>query len=764
MSKTKAVILAGGYGTRLRPITCTRPKPLSTILGEPVIGRLIKQLSKNGICEIVVSAMYMSEQIEKYVHTFNDMNIKIIVEDKPLGSAGGTKYASNLLDLQSDDELLILSGDGIFDFDLQKALMFHRNKKSDVTILTYRTEIPLEYGVILSNDDGRIYSFSEKPSWSEVRSNTINTGIYIINKNILDYIPDERFFDFSKDLFPHILCTHKKMYEYEGKGYWCDIGDISAYFKCNMDALTGKIKYSSKNNIRSAPLPHYIADSARINSGAEIEQYSIINDNVNISKNTTIEASVILENVFVGENSKIRNSIICENCIIGNNVVINPGCTIGANTIIEDDVIVNESVCIWPNKVLKKGFFVTQDVKFENKQNRILLDEGYYAGSSNESINTEHITRLGKAISNVITKKKKESLPNSSCRIGVLHNGESSCALVAETLICAIKSSGIKSYSFLSGFEAQAKFAAETFMTDAVIYVTSNESEIVLKIYKNSSYISKTDIEREIETEYRNPTAQIISEIYDTVYIDSLQIEYYSALLKAATKSLCVNDITSLKGISCYFPDLKNNNCPNTVIKNVITELGGQINQYNKESNIVISVSDSGLNATLEQKNDETVYFDTFHISAALSLYAKRHISHTQIADEQFNLIPELKTSVDKYDMCNSILQILCILKSEKKDLIRLFKELPPFTVNIKEISTEESGGEKRASVMKELYKDFSDYINLSNDDGINLIFENGNVTVVPRRTGGFKIITEAINTECAKEIAGMIENKIKNI
>ena len=197
----KAVIMAGGEGTRLRPLTCNRPKPMVPIVNKPVMEHIIELLKKYELADVAVTLQYLPDMIKDYFGDGKEfgINLRYYVEDKPMGTAGSVKNAEEFL----DDTFIVISGDALTDIDLKKAIDFHFSKGSIATLVLKKVDIPLEYGVVVTDENGRITRFLEKPSWGEVFSDTVNTGIYILSPEVLGYFNKNEMFDFSKDLFPY---------------------------------------------------------------------------------------------------------------------------------------------------------------------------------------------------------------------------------------------------------------------------------------------------------------------------------------------------------------------------------------------------------------------------------------------------------------------------------------------------------------------------------------------------------------------------------
>src|ERR1700677_426916 len=235
----KGVLMAGGEGSRLRPLTSRRPKPLAPVAGKPVMEHIIGLLRRHGITEIVATLHYLADEVESYFDSGSDFGVTMeyVVEDTPLGTAGAVKMAAKLL---AGETFIVISGDALTDIDLTALIEHHRREGNDVTIALQRVTNPLEFGVVVTDENGRITRFLEKPSWGEVFSDTINTGIYVLEPDILERMIRGRNYDFSKDLFPEMLRDGAKLGAYIIDAYWPDIGNLEQYQQANYDALEGK--------------------------------------------------------------------------------------------------------------------------------------------------------------------------------------------------------------------------------------------------------------------------------------------------------------------------------------------------------------------------------------------------------------------------------------------------------------------------------------------------------------------------------------------
>ncbi|HEV2713596.1 MAG TPA: nucleotidyltransferase family protein [Gaiellaceae bacterium] len=235
----KAVVMAGGEGTRLRPLTSNQPKPMVSIVGKPCMEHIIELARGHGFEDVIVTVAFLPQAIRSYFGDGSSLgiNIEYSVEESPLGTAGSVRLASGLL----DDTFLVISGDALCDFDLAKLVEFHRERGAAATIALKRVENPLEFGIVVTDSDGRVERFLEKPSWSQVFSDTINTGVYVLEPGVLKHVPTDRAYDFSKELFPLLLEMGRPLYGFITEGYWQDIGNLAQYRQANFDALDGNV-------------------------------------------------------------------------------------------------------------------------------------------------------------------------------------------------------------------------------------------------------------------------------------------------------------------------------------------------------------------------------------------------------------------------------------------------------------------------------------------------------------------------------------------
>ncbi|MEY2407144.1 MAG: mannose-phosphate guanylyltransferase / phosphomannomutase, partial [Acidimicrobiaceae bacterium] len=235
----KAVIMAGGEGSRLRPLTSNQPKPMMPLVNLPMMEHIIGLLKRHGFDEIVVTLAFMPNAIRTYFGDGSEFGVRMVyaTEEEPLGTAGSVRNAMAEL----DDRFLVISGDVLTDIDLSKMVAAHDEKGALATIGLVAVENPLEFGIVITRDDGSVERFLEKPTWGQVFSDTINTGIFMLEPEIFDYIAPDRPVDFSSEVFPQLLADGKPIYGAVAEGYWEDVGTVEAYVKAHKDSLDGKV-------------------------------------------------------------------------------------------------------------------------------------------------------------------------------------------------------------------------------------------------------------------------------------------------------------------------------------------------------------------------------------------------------------------------------------------------------------------------------------------------------------------------------------------
>ena len=405
----KAVIMAGGEGSRLRPLTCNRPKPMVPIANKPVMEHIIELLKKYGIRDIAVTLQYMPEIIKDYFSDGSEfgVNLKYFTEDVPLGTAGSVKNAENFL----DETFIVISGDALTDINLDKALEFHKKSSAIATLVLKKVENPIEYGVVVTDRIGRITRFLEKPSWGEVFSDTVNTGIYVLAPEVLSYIKPNQRFDFSKDLFPILLNQNKPMYGFVTDDYWCDIGDLEAYVSVQNDILDKKVDIQidaieirqgvwvadgaivSKEAIIKPPV--IIGKNSVIRGGSSIGSYCIIGEGSHIDEGSSIKKSILSKGCVIKSKTQLRGCVLCNKVQFKEKASAFEGSVVGDNCIVGKNSVIKPGIKIWPNKNIESGIDINSNLVWGSKYSKNLFGNRGILGEINMDITPEFASKLG---------------------------------------------------------------------------------------------------------------------------------------------------------------------------------------------------------------------------------------------------------------------------------------------------------------------------------------------------------------------------------
>ncbi len=412
----KAVVMAGGFGTRIQPLTTSLPKPMIPILNVPMMEYILESVKKAGITDIVILLYFMPDVIKNH---FGDgkkfgVNINYVLPDDDYGTAGAVKQGEKFL----DDDFIVISGDLVTDFDLNEVIGFHYTKGGQATICLTSVDDPLQFGVVITDKDGRILRFLEKPGWGEVFSDTINTGIYVFKRDVLKLIPEKSNFDFSKDLFPSMMNRGIELYGFNAKGYWRDVGNPNSYREVFGDIFSGIVKLPVRGNrIRDniyvgentvfdgASLEGFvvIGNNVLINADSKISNSSIGN-NVEIGRNTIIENCVIWDNVRIGSNCVIKNAVFCNGVMAGRGVQIHSGGIVAENTEIGNYVVFEKDIMVWPNKQIEEDSILSSNLIWGDKWKKSIFEGGVVSAQTNVELSPELCAKLGAALGSSLPK------------------------------------------------------------------------------------------------------------------------------------------------------------------------------------------------------------------------------------------------------------------------------------------------------------------------------------------------------------------------
>ncbi|MCL6587946.1 MAG: NTP transferase domain-containing protein [Anoxybacillus sp.] len=411
----KAIIMAGGRGTRLRPLTCDVPKPMVPLVGKPVLEYAIDWLKRFGVTDIAITIHYLGETIKTY---FGDgsrfgVNICYFEEQEPLGTAGSIKNAMSFI----DDTFLVVSGDALTDIDLLEAMAFHRERGALATIVATKQKNPLDYGGMITASDGRVKQLIEKPKWNEVCSDLVNTGIYLFEREIFQYMKEDKC-DFSNDIFPYVMQQNAPLYAFFADGYWLDIGSIEQYRKAHIDLLNKRVNVSFPGQ---EVFPHvWVGQGAKIEDGAvivgpafigeggcvrkyaKIDPYTVIGANVHIGEHTSVKRSIIWDRVYIGRYAELRGSLVANDTYVANRAELLEQSVIGSHCTVQPNVHVKPNTKIWPNKTIVEGTVVHSSLFWGTDAAQPLFGVRGISGIANVEMTPEYASKLGAAYGSIL--------------------------------------------------------------------------------------------------------------------------------------------------------------------------------------------------------------------------------------------------------------------------------------------------------------------------------------------------------------------------
>jgi len=370
----------------------------------------IELLKRYGITDIVVTLYYLADEIEGYFGDGSELGVNLIytVEDTPLGTAGSVKKAEEYL---KDDTFIIVSGDALTDLDVEKALAFHKEKGSVATLVLQHVDNPLEFGVVITDDNGRIRRFLEKPSWGEVFSDTVNTGMYILEPSIFEYMQHDKSYDWSQDIFPQLLTEEKPMFGYVLGEYWTDVGSLQQYRQAQYEMLGGMTTLPIEGRREGGDIwigtgteidpnarivgPVCIGKNCRIKADAHIGPDTVIGDNCLIEEGATLQRAIVWDSNYIGARSRLTGCTVCFRCTIKEDVDVQEGAVVGDRCHIEANSTIRPLIKLWPDKIIEAGSVVTMSLIWGSKWQGALFRNLGVSGIANVEMTPDFACKLG---------------------------------------------------------------------------------------------------------------------------------------------------------------------------------------------------------------------------------------------------------------------------------------------------------------------------------------------------------------------------------
>ncbi len=415
----RAVVMAGGEGTRLRPMTANQPKPLLPVVNRPIMEHVLLLLRRHQITDTVVTVQFLASSVRNY---FGDgaelgMSLSYATEEKPLGTAGSVKNAEDAL---RGEPFLVISGDALTDADLTSLLAFHRERRALVTVALKRVPDPLDFGIVIVDEAARIQRFLEKPTWGQVFSDLVNTGIYVIEPEVLDLVAPGASVDWAADVFPHLLEQGLPMYGWLLEDYWEDVGTPESYLRVQADVLNRQVDVEV-DGFEVAPGiwigegaevdpsvtlkgPLYLGRNCRIQAGAELREFTVLGDNVVVKEGAFLHRALVHDNCFIGPATNLRGCVLGDNTAVLRSARIEEGAIIGDGCVIEEEAYLSSGVKVYPSKTIEAGAHITDNVIWESRGSRAVFGRRGVSGLVNVEITSESVVRLASAYATTLPK------------------------------------------------------------------------------------------------------------------------------------------------------------------------------------------------------------------------------------------------------------------------------------------------------------------------------------------------------------------------
>ncbi len=811
--------MAGGKGTRLRPLTCNMPKPMVPIINKPVMEYSIDLLKKHNIKDIAVTMAYMPSVIKNYFERGEawGVNLNYFTEEIPLGTGGSVKNAEEFL----DDTFIVISGDALTDLDIEKAIHYHKEKKSKATLVLKKESVPLEYGVIITDEDGKIIRFLEKPSWGEVFSDTVNTGIYILEPEVLDYYKTGENFDFSKDLFPKLLRDHVPMYGYITEDYWNDIGDLKSYRDTQFHILDGKVKVKMNckemkkgiwveegvklgQNIHLSP-PAYIGKNTTIRDDVIVEPYTIIGGNVEIEEETTLKKSIIWKNTKIGRNTHCRGTVICNNVQVKNKVNIYEGSVVGSESIISKGARIKPNIKIWPDKKIGEDILVAQSLVWGTKVSKTIFGYKDISGDINMDITPEFASRLGSAYASIL---EDDALVVVSC------DCSNASKLIKKSLISGILSTGAGVIDIKDASIPINRFAVRHYEGKGGIHVRINHEENnkvhIEFVGKNGANIDR-NMERKIENQFNTEDFERcgVDDVQSVVKIDDFSYIYIN------NGSRILRDVSAIK--RKHPKIIISSRCKNIIdlVSNFLEHVGCQVicdysmNQYHSvneyldymsrqviknKGDIGMILSENGESLILIDEKGKIIEKERYTALAVLILLKigrskKIVIPHTspkmiENMAKKYN-VEVVKTKISPSSIMNEMLKegdnkeeillqyilhfdavlaagkIIDFLIENNIKLSELIEELPEFYFIKNEIKCD---WKDKGRIIKDIIVSYKDE-NIELFEGVKINKDKGWALILPdSERAVFNVYAEGFSQEYADELSTFFSKKVKTL
>lgn len=768
----KAVIMAGGEGSRLRPLTCDLPKPMAPLCGRPALEHILDLLRRHGVDEAALTLRYLPKKVIDYFdeHPFEGIKLHFVEEDVPLGTAGGVKNAAAG---RFDDPFVVISGDALCGVDLTAAMQVHKKQDADATIVVTHVRDPREYGLCVTDAEGYVTGFVEKPDWTQASTDAANTGIYILNPEILRLIPGDRPFDFASNLFPLMLAEGRKIAVYETADYWCDIGDLGTYLSCQRDMLSGAVAVAlppeQKQNIYSSEElpagdyklfpPVYLGSRVRIGQGAVVGPDAVLGDGVAVGEGARVRSSVVLNDVLIGDGARLTGAVVCAGASIKKGGALFEGATLGAGAVVGEHAEIAPGVSIWPGKQVADGAKVNDNLQYGGAKRELFDDQGI-TGEAGVEMTPEFCARLGAAAGSL----------HCGSRVGVGCGDGCDAKAFKAAFSAGVLSTGARVWDFGRVLESQMSFGVSFCSLDVGFYITGGP-KCCVKVLGEGGLPASRPLERELQGHLaRGEFIRCAWSSYrDIADMAGVRMLYQQELYRCAPEGLA--------GV-CARPKCLNRE-GERLFEDTLSRLGCDVSR-----GPLLHLSECGTKLSVTDEDGEFIPPERILALCALHEFKEgRDVALPSDAPQTIGALAEkygrkvhryLSCPADQRDAearrisCSQLwlrdgimlgIRLLVLLRSSGQTLRQLLSEVPRFATVCRAVELKCSPGVLLGEIRgAEPPSDSS-----GAEDGVVIRRQEGHLLLRPSKRGqALRIIAEAATEEIADELVNSMMQRLK--
>ena len=766
----KAVIMAGGDGTRLRPLSANKPKPMVELLDKPVLEHILELLKRHGVTEACLTLKYLPQLVTDYFGNGEKFGMRLDyrIEKEALGTAGGVLNCADFLSQGGAEDFLVISGDCYCDFDLGALAAFHKEKGAEATLGLYSHPEPCEFGLVVTAEDGRVVRFIEKPAWDSVLTDQINTGIYVLSPSVLQEIPKGKPYDFGRELFPRLLGDNRGMFGLALPGHWCDIGSTNAYLRCCRDMLRGSRSTGAlPEGVQLVP-PVYIGENAVIGKGAVIGPDTVIGAGSVIAAGARVRGSVV-NGAAVNENAVVDGAVICAKACVGRGTEVSEGAVIGENCQIGEGCVIAAGTRIWPDRQIPSGALVSGIVAGDNqKAGLTFARSGVIRGEAGVTVTADACLRLGAAA-------------GEFRRVGVGWHGGETARVMAEAFGCGVCAAGGDLLRHDGNFLSCASYAGQVFGLPLSVFFEERKDGVAIEFMDGNGGKIKREAERKFEAAAAEPHRAGARTYGSAATVMGVVDAYVSAAVKNATVPAAVPGTGGGFAVS-----VAGKGAENRALKSALELLDCNVSERHTGAVTLevtcgglklTAVDEEGYRLTEDQLLVLTAFIELAGGTRALAVpYEAPAALEAMAADFGASILRvgrDGQRAEELYQAQTTLrdgifagARLGAYLKQTGIRLARLRTNIPRFSASVREVALKgDRGAAMRLMSSYVMGKQPQGAMTWEIAAGLRLDTDRGRVSISPlRERSALRIRTESMNEETAEELCAEFERRARDI